>query len=343
MGGERVLVTGGNGFVAGYCIRRLLDAGYRVRTTVRSPAGQAPLRAALAPDGAGPGAPLSVVQADLTSDADWPRAVAGCDFVLHVASPLTPNAPGDESELIAPAREGTLRVLRAARRAGVRRVVLTSSFAAVGYGIPMKGRAFTESDWTDVGAPAISAYAKSKTLAERAAWDFAASSEGAGMELATVNPVGVFGPVTGGKFPRSVDSIRHMMCGAYRGLSNLSFGVVDVRDVADLHVRAMTGPQAAGERFLAVAGDFVSMKDVALLLRERLGDAAWRVPAHVLPDNLVNSDAMTLEYLGKIKNATSEKAQRMLGWAPRPWDETIVSTARSLMGLGLLRDSFEPA
>ncbi len=343
MSGELVLVTGGSGFVAGHCIRQLLDAGYRVRTTVRSLAREPQVRATLKSAGADPGAALGFAAADLTSDAGWPEAVAGCDYVLHVASPFPLAVPKDENELIVPAREGALRVLRAARGAGVKRVVLTSSFAAVGYGTTMKGAAFTESDWTDVAGPGVSPYVKSKTLAERAAWDFMAR-EGGDMELAVVNPVGIFGPVLGSDFATSIEIVKRMMDGALPGLPNLVFGVVDVRDVADLHLRAMTHPEAAGERFLAVAGDFVSLQTIARTLKSRLGDAARRVPTRALPDWLLrivalfdSSVGQIVPELGKVKNATSDKARRVLGWAPRSNDEAIVATAESLMRNGLLK------
>jgi nucleoside-diphosphate-sugar epimerase len=349
MSGELVLVTGGSGFVAGHCIRQLLDAGYRVRTTVRSLAREASVRATLKSAGADPGAMLAFAVADLMSDAGWADAATGCDFVLHVASPFPLTVPKDENELIVPAREGALRVLRAARDAGVKRVVLTSSFAAVGYGTAMKGAAFTESDWTDVNGAGVSPYAKSKTLAERAAWDFMAR-EGGALELAVVNPVGIFGPVLGSDFATSIEIIKRMMDGAVPGLPNLIFGVVDVRDVADLHLRAMTHPEAAGERFLATAGDFVTLQAIARMLKSRLGNAARRVPTRGLPDWLLRviaifdkSVGQIVPELGKVKNATSDKARRVLGWMPRSSEDAVVATADSLMRNGLLKDSAKAA
>jgi dihydroflavonol-4-reductase len=225
----------------------------------------------------------------------------------------------------------------------VKRVVLTSSFAAVGYGHPEVDRAFDESDWTNLDGDGLTAYVKSKTLAERAAWSFM-GREGGDMELAVVNPVGVFGPALGADFSTSIEIIKRMLDGALPGLPRITFGAVDVRDVADLHLRAMTHPGAAGERFLAVAGDFLSLRDMALVLRERMGDAARRVPARELPDWLLRivalvdkSVAQIVPELGKRKNATSEKARRVLGWTPRTADEAIVATAESLVRLGLVR------
>ena len=343
MSGELVLVTGGSGFIAMHCIVQLLAAGYRVRTTVRSLQREPEVRATLQAAGADAGDRLAFVAADLTADAGWDAAVAGCDYVLHVASPFPVNVPRHEDELIVPAREGALRVLRASRAAGVQRVVQTSSFAAVGYGHPQMDRPFNESDWTNVDGDGLTAYAKSKTLAERAAWSFM-GREGGDMELAVVNPVGVFGPALAADFSTSIEIIKRMLDGALPGLPRIAFGVVDVRDVADLHLKAMTHPEAAGERFLAVAGDFLSLREIALVLRNRLGDAARRVPARELPDWLLRVVALVdksvgqvVPELGKRKNASSAKAQRLLGWTPRPADEAIVATAESLVRLGLVK------
>lgn len=343
LSGELVLVTGGSGFIATHCILQLLAAGYRVRTTVRSLKREPEVRATLKAAGAEPGDRLAFHAADLTADAGWDEAVAGCDFVLHVASPFPVNVPRHEDELIVPAREGALRVLRASRGAGVKRVVQTSSFAAVGYGHAQMDRPFNEHDWTNMDGEGLTAYVKSKTLAERAAWDFMAR-EGGDMELAVVNPVGVFGPALAADFSTSIEIVRRMMDGALPGLPRITFGVVDVRDVADLHLKAMTDREAAGERFLAVTGDFLSLRDMALLLKKGMGDAARRVPVRELPDWLLRLVALVdksagqiVPELGKRKNATNEKARRVLGWNPRPADEAVVSTAESLLRLGLLK------
>lgn len=341
MSGELVLVTGGSGFLGAHCIVELLKAGFRVRTTVRSARRQADVLAMLGAGGVEPGDRLSFAMADLLSDAGWPQAVAGCDYVLHVASPFPPGVPKHEDDLIIPAREGALRVLRAARDAGVRRVVLTSSFAAIGYG-EMPPGPFTEESWTDPTAK-VSAYVKSKTLAERAAWDFIAA-EGGRLELAVVNPVGIFGPVLGSDHSTSTEFVQRMMNGAMPGLPRLSFGVVDARDVADLHVLAMTNPAAKGERFLAVSGDFMTVREIAQTLKTRLGAAAARVSTRELPDWLVrivglfNAEAAQLvTELGKVKNATNAKAVRMLGWAPRSREDALAATGESLIRLGLLK------
>jgi len=344
-----ILVTGGSGFIGSHCILQLLAAGHKVRTTVRSLKREGDVRAMLKEGGAEPGNRLSFIAADLEKDAGWPEAVAGCDFVLHVASPFPATVPKSEDELIVPAREGALRVLRASRDAGVKRAVLTSSFAAIGYGQKPQEKPFNETNWTDSNAADVLPYAKSKTLAERAAWDFIAK-EGGNLELSVVNPVGVFGPVLGADYSTSILFVQRMMDGAVPGCPKLYFGAVDVRDVADLHLRAMTEPAAKGQRFLAVAGDFLSVLDMAKILKRRMGAAAKRVPTREMPNWLVRVAALRdpavkqiLPELGKRKNATNEKARRMLSWAPRSSEESIAATAESLVRLGLLKDSAKKA
>jgi nucleoside-diphosphate-sugar epimerase len=339
-----VLVTGGSGFIGSHCILQLLAAGHQVRTTVRSLTREADVRAMLKIGGAEPGDRLSFAAADLERDAGWREAAAGCEYVLHVASPFPQGIPKHEDELIVPARDGALRVLRAARDAGVARVVLTSSFAAIGYGHPPQAAPFNETDWTDPTGADVRAYVKSKTLAERAAWDFI-SREGR-LQLAVVNPVGVFGPVLGPDYSTSILIVQRLMDGALPGSPRIYFGIVDVRDVADLHLRAMTHPAASGERFLAVAGDFVSMRDIARILKSRMGSAAKRVPTLQLPDWVVRLAALRdpavgqiVPELGKKKNATNDKAKRLLGWRPRSNEESVIATAESLVRLGLLKRS----
>ena len=337
-----VLVTGGSGFIACHCILQLLAAGYQVRTTVRSLKREPDVRAMLKEGGAEPGDRLSFFVADLENDAGWSAAVAGCEYVLHVASPLPARLPKHEDELILPAREGTLRVLRAARDAGVKRVVLTSSFGAIGYGHEQQKAPFDETNWTTLNSD-VAPYMKSKTLAERAAWDFIAK-EGGNLELSVINPVGVFGPVLGPDYSTSILLVQRLMDGALPGCPQLYFGIVDVRDVADIHLRAMTDPAAKGERFLASASDFMSMADIAKVLKSRLGLAAKRVPTRELPNWLVRLAALRdpairliLPELGTYKNASNEKAKKVLGWTPRSNEEAILATAESLTRLGLLK------
>jgi len=345
MTGESVLVSGGSGFIGSRCILQLLDAGYRVRTTVRSLDREPDVRAMLETGGAQPGDALSFAPAELMSDAGWPQAVAGCEYVLHVASPFPQNAPKHEDEVIVPAREGTLRVLRAARDAGVRRVVLTSSFAAIGYGHAPPDRPFSEEDWTDPNASNVSAYVKSKTLAERAAWDFIAS-EGGPLELSVINPGAVLGPVLGPDLSSSIQLVQRLLDRDMPGIPRMSFGLVDVRDVADLHLRAMINPAAKGERFLAIAGDYMTIEEIAEVLRARMGAAAARVPTRVLPNWTVRLASVAdrslravLPDLGKSKRVSNEKARSLLGWAPRSNEDCIVATAESLVQLGLLKSA----
>ena len=339
-----ILVTGGSGFVGSHTVLQLLAAGHQVRTTVRSLTREVDVRAMLKVGGAAePCDRLTFFAADLENDAGWAEAVAGCEYVLHVASPFPQTLPKHEGELIVPAREGALRVLRASRDAGVKRVVLTSSFAAIGYGHPEQNAPFDETSWTNPNGDDVLPYVKSKTLAERAAWD-AIAKEGGGLELAVVNPVGVFGPVLGPDYSTSILLVQRLMDGAMPGCPKIHFGAVDVRDVADLHIRAMVDPAAKSERFLAVAGDFLSMLDIAKVLKRRMGAAAKRVPARELPNWLVRLAAMRdpavkqiLPELGKKKNATNAKAQRVLGWTPRSNEDSIVATGESLVRLGLLK------
>lgn len=342
MNDQLVLVTGGSGFLGAHCIAHLLTAGYRVRTTVRSLKREADVRAMLTVAGVEPRDTLSFVEADLLSDAGWAGAAAGCDYVLHVASPFPLGVPKNEDELIVPARDGALRVLRAARDAGVKRVVLTSSFAAVGYGHPQTTRPFTEEDWTNLEGDDVRAYVKSKAIAERAAWDFI-EREGGTLELSVVNPVGIVGPVLGPDYSTSIALVQQLMSGAVPGIPNLHFGLVDVRDVADLHLRAMTDAAAAGERFLAVAGAPMSMRGIASLLKARMGSAANRVPTRMLPNWFVRFVAIftpSLQQiapeLGKVRGASNAKAKRMLGWEPRSNEDGVIATAESLVKLGLL-------
>ncbi len=341
MGDRLVLVTGGTGFIAQHCIVALLSCGYRVRTTVRSPAREAEVRRNLEIGGAEPDDRLSFVTADLGADRGWEEAVSGCTFVLHGASPTPSGNQASEEDWIKPAVEGNLRVLRAARDTGAKRVVLTSAFGAIGVRHKPLNRPFNEADWSDLTGN-IPPYQKSKTLSERAAWDFVAR-EGRELELSAINPVAVLGPALGADYSHSIRLIKSLMDGQ-PGCPKINSGFVDVRDVADLHLRAMTHPAAKGERFLAISGESMWMVDVAKVLRRRMGAAAGKVSTHVLPNWLVRLAARRnpimkglVPWLGVNMNATSEKARRLLGWAPRSSEEAIVATAESLIRLGLLR------
>ncbi len=278
--------------------------------------------------------------ADLTRDDGWSAATAGCDYVLHIASPLPDHVPKDENELIVPARDGTLRVLRAARDAGARRVVLTSAFGAIGVGHKPRSRPFDETDWSDLNGN-VAPYQKSKTLAERASWDFIAR-EGHGMELAAVNPTTVLGPALGADYSHSIRLIKNLLDGQ-PGCPKINTCVVDVRDVADLHLRAMIDPAANGERFLAASGESLWMVEIARSLKRQLGEHAGKVSTRVLPNWFVRLVALVnpamkgiVSHLGVNMNASAEKARRLLGWAPRSPEEAICATAESLLRLGLV-------
>jgi dihydroflavonol-4-reductase len=345
MSEDTVLVTGGSGFIAIHCIVALLNAGYKVRTTVRTLHRSGEVLTMLTRAGIeDPAGKIAFFAADLTADAGWPEAVAGCRYVLHVASPFHLRKVTHEDELVIPAREGTLRALRAARDAGVERVVVTSSFAAIGYGHPAdRTEPFTEEDWTNIEGDDVSAYIKSKTVAERAAWDFLAN-EGGALQLATVNPTGVFGPALGPKLSGSVEILQKMMNGEIPACPRIAFGIVDVRDVADLHLLAMTRPEANGQRFLAVSGPALPFIEVSHMLQKHLGPAGKRLPKHELPDALIKALVIfrsdlseTVPQLGKKRDATSAKAENRLGWRPRSIEEAVCSSADSLLALGLVK------
>lgn len=335
-----VLVTGGSGFIGGWCVAGLLQQGYVVRTTVRDLSREAGVRKALGTV-VDPGNRLSFHAANLTEDAGWDAAVEGCDYVLHVASPLGVPEPKDPDELIVPAREGARRAVGAAIRAGVKRVVLTSSVAAASKGFGGADWTSDETVWTDLGDRRVSAYARSKTLAERAAWDLIGSAGGT-TTLAVVNPALVLAPVLSADFSDSVQVVERLLSGRVPGLPRLGFNVVDARDVADLHIRAMTDPKAAGERFVA-AGHFAWMADLAALLREELGDGAAKAPTRKVPDFVIRLAGIFDKDLGSVTPSlghrhdySSAKAQSLLGWRPRPLKDTVLETARSLIAQGVV-------
>jgi dihydroflavonol-4-reductase len=335
-----VLVTGGSGFVGSHVVVQLLGAGCEVRATVRSLDREPRVRAMLRNAGADPAGRLAFFPATLERDEGWQEAVNGCDYVIHVASPIPAAAPRTEDELIRPARDGALRVLRAARDAHVRRVVMTSSCGAIYYGHPPRREPFDETSWTNI-AGEMSAYVRSKAIAERAAWDFMAA-EGGTLELTTVNPTGIFGPVLGPDVSSSVELVTRLLKGM-PGCPRLYFGVVDVRDVADLHLRAMTHPAARGERFIASSGDLMSMLAIARVLKARLGRAARKAPTRELPNWLVRFAARfdrtlrpLVPLLDSTRRATSAKAKRVLGWTPRPPEDAVVASAESLIEFGVV-------
>ncbi len=334
---ETVLVTGGSGFLGGWCVIELLRRGYTVRTTVRSLSREDQVRAAVGSE-VDPGDRLTVLAADLTGDDGWPEAVNGCDYVLHVASPFPPKQPKDPDELIVPARDGTLRVLAMSLDAGVKRVVLTSSVAAIRLAEGAPARPLDETDWTDPDSPGLTPYVRSKTIAELAAWEMA-RERGAEDRLAVVNPGAIIGPVLNDDVSYSLQAVQRLLDGS-PGVPQLGFSLVDVRDVADLEIRAMTSPAAGGERFIA-ATKFLWMADIGAVLRERLGDQASKVPTRTIPNLLVRAMALfdpgirsVVGGLGKRSELSSEKARSSLGWSPRPIEDTITETGETLIRHG---------
>lgn len=328
-----VLVTGGSGYVASFCIAQLLDAGWTVRTTVRDSAKAPQITSALSRvtnvDR------LEFAQADLDADDGWGQAVAGCDYVLHIASPLPATSVKDDDELIRPAREGTLRILRAAARQGTRRIVLTSSCAAISYGVGSRQEPFTEEDWSVPDPADTSAYERSKIAAERAAWAWQAEHSN-GVELVTICPGAILGPALGEHQSASAQIVGKLIDGSLPGLPRMSFPIVDVRDVADLHVRALTAEKAAGQRYIA-SGPVLWMADIAALIREEFPAIGARLPRRKLPDWLVRLSALfdpvtrsRLFELGKFRPVSSSKALRDLQWEPRPISATIRATVASL-------------
>jgi dihydroflavonol-4-reductase len=338
-----VLVSGGSGYIAGFLIRQLVAEGWQVRTTVRSLAKEAAVRQLLAVDDSR----LAFFGADLNADAGWAEAMAGCSHVAHLASPLPAHVPKEADELIVPARDGALRALRSARDAGVQRFVMTSSVAAVSYGRGRGVHHFTEADWTDLSGAGLSPYIRSKTVSERAARDWMAK-EGGAMEYCSICPSVVLGPVWSRDYSASLVIVKKLLDGSLRACPDIGFGIVDVRDVADLHVRALNAPGMAGERFIA-SGRFMKLREIAEVLRTELGPQAQRVTTHNVPDWLVRLAARfnplaraVVGELGTVRHQDSSHARAVLGWAPRPEAQSIVDSARCLIGLGIVKPSAGP-
>ncbi|MDX1382685.1 MAG: aldehyde reductase [Thermoanaerobaculia bacterium] len=338
----RVLVTGATGFIAQHCILQLLDAGYSVRGSARSASRAERLRDTLRPHLASPDAltGFELVSADLTRDEGWDEAVAGCTYVLHVASPIPRTPPDDEEELIVPARDGVLRVLDASARAGVRRVVLTSSMAAILYGRD-RSRVFDESSWSDVESKAIGAYEKSKTLAERAAWDFI-DKDASGMELAVINPGLVLGPVLDDDWGTSGEAIKKLFDRDFPAVPDMNWACVDVRDVASAHLAAMTVPEAAGQRFICAEQNH-SMREVAEILAREFGPRGFKIPTGRLPGFLVRLAAifdktarLGLNDLGVKQQVDTTRIRTVLGWEARGLEEMVVAMGQSFIDHGIV-------
>jgi dihydroflavonol-4-reductase len=333
-----VFVSGGSGYIAGFLIRQLVAEGWSVHTTIRDLAREAAVRQLLAVDNGR----LKFFAADLMHDAGWADAMAGCSHAAHVASPVPARAVKDANELIAPARDGALRALRAAKAAGVRRFVMTSSVAAIAYGRGRGVHTFTEADWTDPARPGTTPYVQSKTLAERAARDWVAQ-QGDGIEYCSINPSVVLGPVWSRDYSPSVVVVKKLLDGSMGACPDIGFGVVDVRDVADLHLRALEAPGMAGERFIA-SGPFLKLRAIADILRAELGAEARKVTTRDMPDWLVRIAALfnplakaVVGELGSVRKLDASHAKAVLGWTPRPVEQGIVDTARCLIDLGIVK------
>jgi dihydroflavonol-4-reductase len=336
-----VMVSGGSGYIAGETIRQLLAKGWTVHTTVRSLSREAELR----PQLRGTPETLKFFAAELMNDAGWAEAMAGCSHVCHMASPFPVGVPKDANELIVPAREGALRALRMAKAVGVTRFVMTSSAAAIAYGHPPGKTQYDENDWTDVDAPGVQPYVKSKTIAERAARDWVAA-EGGAIEFCAICPVLVLGPVQGADFATSVEPVQRLLEGAVPALPDVGFSIVDLRDIAGLHVLALEAPaeKVAGGRFLGCSGPFFKFADVAKVLRDQLGPQARKVPTRRMPGWAVHVLALfmpaakqLLGEIGRTRATSSAHAQKVLGWKPRPPEESIVDCARSLIEHGVVK------
>jgi dihydroflavonol-4-reductase len=331
-GRQTVLVTGGSGYLGSWTIVELLRRGYRVQTTIRDLAREDAVRSMIGSQTAATDR-LSVVQANLLEDTGWDRAAGGADAVVHVASPM-PIGEYRGSDIVGPAVDGTRRVLRAAHAAGVQRVVLTSSAEAA---LPDKnsGLIADETIWTDVSPTPANEYARAKTLAEQEAWSFARSV--GDLELSTVLPCFMQGPVLGSDYSGSVDAVAMMLGGKLPAIPRIGWNIVDVRDIVELHLLAMTSPIAAGERFIG-SGEFLWLKDIAAILRDTLGDKAKKVPRRMLPNAIVKAGALVsglmrdlVPRLDAEQPVSSKKARRMLGWTARPAVSTLLDTAQSLI------------
>lgn len=338
---DKVLVTGASGFIATHCIIQLLEKGYDVRGTLRSMNRAESIREIIAQHSPR-ASELEFAEADLTNDDGWAEAAAGCTYMLHVASPFPLEQPKTDDELVIPAREGALRALRAARDAGVKRVVLTSSIAAIAYGHDKRpDRPFNEEDWSNPKGASNTPYTRSKTLAEMAAWDFM-KTETPGFELSVVNPGAVLGPVLENDIGTSPEVVFQLMTGKLPGLPRFGFPVVDVRDVASCHILAMEVPEAAGERF-ACTEKFLWLEDMSKILKETFPEHSKKVPTGKLPNWLVRvlislgaaPNALRAE-LGRSRDTSNEKAKRILGWQPRSAEEAVKATAQSLIDLKLV-------
>lgn len=339
---KTVLVTGGSGFVAIHTILQLMTLGYKVRTTVRSSKSRDKVLEVLRYGGITTFDSLDFIEADLTEDKNWDSAVKGCSYVLHIASPIFLRIPEHEDEMIRPAVDGTLRVLKASRDAGVKRVVMTSNFGAVGYSHKDQNTIITEESWTDPKERGLSTYNKSKVLAERAAWDFM-QEEGGNLELSVINPMGIFGPSLSAELSSGFGLLQKVLDGSMKAIPDIRLGIVDVRDVADLHIRAMESEAAKGQRFLALSGGTLSLLEIVELLKEKMPEVATKASQRPMPTWILRLAAVfnqqakaILPLVGIYRNASNEKARKVLGWNPRSNEDAILATVESMVKWGAI-------
>jgi nucleoside-diphosphate-sugar epimerase len=340
----KVLVTGGSGFVAMRVILQLLQQGYKVCTTIRNSSSKEKIIAVLRAHGVSNLERLTFIEAELTRDDNWAVAMQGCKYILSVASPVFFEGPKDEKEAIRPAVEGILLVLKFARQCGVKRVVMTSNFGAVGFSQTNKKRETNEDDWTDVNLKGLSLYEKSKTLAEKAAWDFI-KKEGGNLEFATINAVAIYGPSLGGHISGSFHLLTNLLNGSMKLVPNIPLNVVDVRDVADLHIRAMIHPDAGGQRFIASADGQITLPEIAALLKNRMPQVAEKVSLKKMPDFIIKIGALIntrarqgVVFLNMNRKVSNAKAKRVLNWRPvASQEETILAAVESIVKYGLIK------
>lgn len=337
---KKVLVTGANGFIGLHTTLRLLQLDYHVRATVRNAAHMKNVIETLSKHLETNN--LEFALADLTKDDSWNNAAQGCDYVIHVASPYVAENPKDEKELIVPARDGTLRVLRAAQTEGVKRVVLLSSIGAVFDGHEGENRTFDENDWSDLEKTRL-VYHKSKTLAELAAWDFIRGSDNKSkMEMVSINPSNVFGPVLDGHHHTATEWYRTIMHAEVPGVARTQIDFVDVRDLVEILVKALTLSEAKDKRFIC-NGASIPLIEFADILHENFSHRGFRVPNRILPDFFVRLIGMFVPKVNSVAGQlqwkysfSTEQANSVFGWQPRPYKQTIIDMAESLIEFGIV-------
>lgn len=328
---KKILVTGGTGFLGLQIILQALQKGYDVRTTVRKDSGIKRIKTVLQANGVKNLENLSFIKADLSSDDNWDQAMTDRDVVLSVASPVFFDQPRDEMAAIKPALDGTLRILKAAQSKGIKRVIMTSNFGAVGFS--KKSGVTTEKDWTDPNEKGLSLYEKSKLLAEQAAWKYVEQPD-VDVKLTTINPAAIFGPSLDQHVSGSFDLLKNILAGSNKRIPNLPLNVVNARDVAAIHLLALEHPEAAGQRFIASADDQISMKEIADLIKKERPELAKRVATKTIPEWLIsllapfNKTAQEGKLMMNVnREISNQKAKDILGWQPQSNNEEAVLAA----------------